>query len=299
MNIRYIYCLLSGLFLLTGCNPDVFVDKDEILTVSANTFVFSDTGDTLKLSLNRQDWSIKSVLYTSLEKPIFQGTVNEEGIAKYPAIMQLEGLGEIWVNNPLDGFKIVRDSFDSLTVIMQPNYNFEDCRLQITLATDTQILDLIYSQIPSQGYIIDRVEWDELLSSTGSCIYNNVSTNKINQRKIYISNGMFLNGKKILRPTMMKILNVNSISLPIPDAFPDGNRLTFSGDTLELLSYIDDYELEMNPTRSDNISSITPAAKVKYLTYSTDFHIYVKHTSDADVSLCFTGSFNNYTPDRR
>ncbi len=131
MNIRYIYCLLSGLFLLTGCNPDVFVDKDEILTVSANTFVFSDTGDTLKLSLNRQDWSIKSVLYTSLEKPIFQGTVNEEGIAKYPAMMQLEGLGEIWVNNPLDGFKIVRDSFDSLTVIMQPNYNFEDCRLQI------------------------------------------------------------------------------------------------------------------------------------------------------------------------
>lgn len=90
----------------------------------------------------------------------------QDGVTRYPSIMSMSGLGEIWEDKTLNGFKLIRDHYDALTIIMNPNYSHHSCELQITLVKDFQMLDLSFTQIPSHGYLIDRIEWDPTITKS-------------------------------------------------------------------------------------------------------------------------------------
>lgn len=66
---------------------------------------------------------------------------------------------------------------------MNPNYSHHSCELQITLVKDFQMLDLSFTQIPSRGYLIDRIEWDPTI--TKSKQYNTSNWDERFIRKIF------------------------------------------------------------------------------------------------------------------
>lgn len=289
-----IICLVLGLAVFAGCNDDVFVKEQDVLASSVESYEFPDTGDTLNISLNKDDWYIKGVVYTDEDGLHDKGYVKEDGNIRKPVPMALQGLGEVWIERRMNGFKVVRDKADGLTVIMDPNFNDHGCGLHIFLATETQLLELIFTQKPSEGLVIDRVEWDENLKAVGTIMVTK-NDPTVAKRNIYIQGGMHKGEYVVTRQDLMKLLNADSIELPIPDPYPLDKTLTFSGIHMTLLPDVNSYEIDVWP---DSESIMLPE-RVEYLRYRTDFHIYVKHVRDDSISLCFTGSFTNETPKLR
>ena len=106
-------------------------------------------------------------------------------------------------------------------------------------------------------------------------------------------------GSKMWRSYLMKLLDVDSIRLPIPDPYPVDMTLTFSGEYIDLLPNEETYYIDMRPVASEVSSkpSISPNAYAKFITYHTDYSIYVRHVREGSIELCFTGSFSNESPD--
>lgn len=290
MRIGYIHFYLLFILVFTGCNSDVFIEERNILRASLTEYEFPDTGDTLKLFFNQQNWGIKNVSFTTSEGTIYQGHIMQDGVTRYPSIMSMSGLGEIWEDKTFNGFKLIRDHYDALTIIMNPNYSHHSCELQITLVKDFQILDLSFTQIPSRGYLIDRIEWDPTI--TKSKQYNTSNWDERFIRKIYIPMNMYEGDNIVTRPELMQILKIDSLEFPIPDPYPEGRSLIFSGDAITIYPHIDLYKLDMSSLVEDG----TREHHNYYISYSADFYIYIRHKSDDSIVKCFQGHFANDSP---
>ena len=165
---RLIIFLLSCLFLVVGCNPGVFIGEDDRMTVSVDSLQVADTGDTLNISLNQDDWYIQQVLYLLGHYAYHEGDVTQDGVTLSSIPMQMEGFGEISARCDYNRFKIIRDKYDELTIILSPNLTNKECELRLYLKKGIQTKTVIIIQRPSEGFVIDRVEWDEKLSAVGS-----------------------------------------------------------------------------------------------------------------------------------
>lgn len=291
---KYIILLLLSLVLSAGCNDEVFVREQDVLFSSVESYEFPDTGDTLNISLSKDDWYIKGIVYTDHDDIYDKGYVKENDTIKNSVPMALQGLGEIWLDRKRNGFKVIRDRLDGLTIVMDPNFSDKGTGLHMFLATETQILELIFTQRASEGFVIDRVEWDDKLKTIGSFMVTHPNPT-FAKRKIYIPEGMYIGESPISRSGMMQLLNEDSVILPIPDPYPEDKTLTFSGISMELLPDVNSYEIDVYP---DSEAIVLPE-RVEYIHYITNFHIYVKHVSDDSINFCFTGRFDNETPKLR
>ena len=77
-----IACLSLILVMLAGCNDEVFVSEQDVLISSVESYEFPDTGDTLNISLNKDDWYIKGIVYTDQDDIYDKGYVKEDDTIK-------------------------------------------------------------------------------------------------------------------------------------------------------------------------------------------------------------------------
>ena len=297
---RSIIFLLSCLFLVVGCNPGVFIGEDDRMTVSVDSLQVADTGDTLNISLNQDEWYIQQVLYLLGDYAYHEGDVTQDGVTLSSIPMQMEGFGEISARCDYNRFKIIRDKYDELTVILSPNFTYKECELRLYLTKGIQTKTVIIIQRPSEGFVIDRVEWDEKLSSVGSMSIESADIKRKYTRRLYIEGLMHTgDGSRMWRSYLMKLLDVDSIRLQIPDPYPVDLTLTFSGEYIDLHPDKDIYEIDMSPVTKEGggDASIGPYASARFITYGTDYSIYVRHVRDSNIVLCFTGTFFNESPE--
>lgn len=286
MNTGPLKYLLLSLALLVGCNKEAFIEDTERLKVSANDIIVPDTGGTMQVNLNKEDWIIELVSLTDEIGKHYTGNVMEGGQLRESCRMEMKGFGEIWMEYLLGGFKVTRNDNQSLTVCLEANHTYQERTLSVILKCGIETLELRFIQKPSEGFVIDRVEWDNPESTSSS-------TRKITsqlQREIFIKEAMSIRNKLTFRHYVLKILNVQSITLTIPDSVPTDGKLTFSGDSIEL----DDrssYKLDVDGR--GNLSG----THVKYLSYNTTFRLYLKHIKDESITLCVTGTFFSTSPD--
>ena len=81
MRNHIITYLTLCLALLAGCNKVAFIDDAARLEVSANDLVIEDTGGTVTIAVNQEDWMIHSRRETdSIMKSISQEPILREPI---------------------------------------------------------------------------------------------------------------------------------------------------------------------------------------------------------------------------
>ena len=106
-------------------------------------------------------------------------------------------------------------------------------------------------------------------------------------RVITIDKHLYRNGEKTQRYFMFDILNKDFIDLPIPDAYPTDEKLTFSGETIRFDPYSTEYTIEMAQTKS---------TVHQFREYDTSFDIHLKHVADDNIKVSFTSGFRSRAP---
>ena len=281
---KLLYPLILCLVLSAGCNPGVFIEDYVAIQASENEFVIPDTGDTINISINKEDWIINSVGLMDSIGTNYMGHVRENGEIRRSVRMELNGLGKIWKDYIFGGFSIIRDSYDSLTVIMEPNFTYQERYLYIVLTTELETLVIKIEQKPSQGFVVDKIEW----KNEGMIAYvSNIANANNFDRVISIDEHLFWNGERTNRYFMFDILNKDFIELPIPDAYPTDEKLTFSGETIKLDPYSTEYTIEIPQTKW---------TVHRFQEYDTSFDIHLKHVADDNIKVCFRSGFRSKAP---
>jgi hypothetical protein len=165
MSAKVLKYLLLCLAIIAGCNKVAFIEDEDRFKISENDIFIPDIGDTRHISLNKEDWIIESVEMSDSIGHHFLGNINENGHILTSTRMQMKGLGEIWTETTYGGFRITREEYDALTVHMGPNLTYRERNLKIILRSGVETIELNCIQQPSQGYVIDRIEWDETVSA--------------------------------------------------------------------------------------------------------------------------------------
>lgn len=316
MNIKTAKYLLLCLALMAGCNNTVFIEEEDRLKVSENETVLPDTGDTLHLSMSKEDWIITSVELKDCFGTTFIGNVREHGKLRTSTRMDMKGLGEIWKDYRFGHFKIIRDRYDALTVCMGPNLTHQDRALHIAMENEVESLELCYTQKATEGFVVDRIEWDELASSVISSqmqanaftIINNteedftveVEPYKGCRRTVFVE--LDFDEKPGERSELLYILGEENIEIPIPDSYPDNGKLSFSGRSLFLNAEdgLYDHEAEFDTSEVITTTAGPGTRQIKvylnYMEYYAHFRIYLKHVSDPETALCWSGQIHSKAP---
>ena len=281
---KYKYSLILCLVLFAGCNPGVFIEDYVAIQASDTEFLIPDTGDTLNISINKEDWIINSVGLMDSIGTFYIGHIKENGEIIRSVRLEMDGLGEMWSNYIFGGFRIIRDTYDGLTVIMGPNLTYQERYLYIVLTTELETLVIKIEQKPSQGFVVDKIDW----KTENMITYVSNIANATNfDRLITIDKHLYRNGEKTQRYFMFDILNKDFIDLPIPDAYPTDEKLTFSGETIRFDPYSTEYTIEMAQTKS---------TVHQFREYDTSFDIHLKHVADDNIKVSFTSGFRSRAP---
>ena len=319
MSAKVLKYLLLCLVIIAGCNKVAFIEEEDRFKISENDIFIPDIGDTRHISLNKEDWIIESVEMRDSIGHHFLGNINENGHVLTSTRMQMKGLGEIWNETTYGGFRITRKEYDALTVHMGPNLTYRERNLKIILRSGVETIELNCIQQPSQGYVIDRIEWDETVSAIESEMKIERVQNLINHTDTEVSVPIypFQDCRRILAvwhdrntgdttispDVLMDILRTSSLELDIPSPHPAEGRLVFEGESLKVIrnqtTYYRDLDLEHNePTilkagRGVHVVEI----HLNYILYDTCFHVYLKHARHPDITLCHTLKLSSLAPD--
>ncbi len=319
MSEKVLKYLLLCLAVIAGCNKVAFIEEEDRFRISENDIYLPDIGDTRHISLNKEDWIIESVEMTDSIGHHFLGNISENGRILTSTRMQMKGLGEIWTETTYGGFRIIRDEYDALTVRMGPNLTYQERNLKIVLRSGVETIELSCIQQPSQGYVIDRIEWDENVSAIESEMKIERVENLINHTDTEVSVPIYPfqdcrrivavwhdrnSGDTTISPdVLMDILRTSSFELKIPSPLPAEGGLVFEGESLEVrrnqVTYYRDLDLgQKEPTviqagRGVYIIEIY----LNYILYDTCFHVYLKHARHQDMTICHTLKLSSLAPD--
>ena len=104
------------------------------------------------------------------------------------------------------------------------------------------------------------------------------------------------------RSELLYILGEENIEIPIPDSYPENGKLSFSGGSLILNAedglYDHEVEFDISETITTTAGPETRQIKVylNYLEYHAHFRIYLKHVSDPETTLCWSGRIHSKAP---
>ena len=297
MRNHIITYLTLCLALLAGCNKVAFIDDAARLEVSANDLVIEDTGGTVTIAVNQEDWMIHSV-----EMKDRNGKVPYKG---------LDGVGEIRYENEFGGFWITRDSYDSLTVSMKPNFTNQERQLHITLkgSIETVVLNII--QNPTEGFMIDHIEWDEepeiteeILLSKSYRIVNDTEDElsiTIDPYESACRTMLFESDNHLFWLSISEILVSNNLDMPVPGPYPENGRLIFDGHIIDnpIAAIIDPMEFDKTYETTCDLGYGTHFIHVylNNISYKAGYKIHMRHVTDCNVTKIFSGTFTSETPD--
>ena len=283
--------------LLAGCNKVAFIDDAARLEVSANDLVIEDTGGTVTIAVNQEDWMIHSV-----EMEDRNGKVPYKG---------LDGVGEIMYENEFGGFRITRDSYDSLTVSMEPNFTNQERQLHITLKGTIETVELNIIQNPTEGFIIDHIEWDEepeitedILLSKSYRFVNDTDDELsiiIDPYESACRTMWFESDNHLFWLSISEILVSDNLDMPIPGPYPENGKLVFDGHIIDnpIATIIEPMEFDKTNESTYNLGYGTHFIHVylNNISYKTGYNIHMRHVTDSNVTKIFSGTFTSKTPD--
>lgn len=148
--------VLSSLFLLWGCNPDVFIDR---LEASQSEFTFPMLGGTADICMSHGDWRIDRV---SVDRVDVEGWVTDENGNETYSDISLDGLGSAVFHSESHEFVIVRDEPDHLMVDLGQSVDVGPRLIELHLVNDFESLVISITIDGCSGYTFDRIEYSDV-----------------------------------------------------------------------------------------------------------------------------------------
>lgn len=128
--------------LLTGCNEDAFVCG---IRPDRNDISMDETGDTLTVNFQTDDWYIASIWNNGRE-------IADDS--------SLQGMGRLIYSSRTLRFTITRDAKYSLRLAFAPNFSPSDNNVIIYFGNSVETDSMTVRQTKSSGYSMEKIVWD-------------------------------------------------------------------------------------------------------------------------------------------
>lgn len=293
------------MILLSGCNPDVFVER---LELSQHEFDLPMTGGSVDVSATHGDWTLERIAVNRVD---VYGTVFDEGGEHKSSSLCLKGLGRAIYEGEYIDFELERDALDHISMTVSQSVDTKPRLIELFLVNDYRTHVVTVNVSPCGGYRFDRIEYGEPRDILVDCIEESWSLVLNNDSDAPIEQEFPVFDSEVVREINFPAYTIKSETIPepqwfdelmkylegpfdvkLPDACLSDGRLTFINDDTLTYSFGSSFISGEMPDDVVKVAVEQGSYTLKvfwyYDTYTVDYRIWLR-SEEGGKPLSFSG----------